>query len=564
MTTQQLVQSWIEWCRDNLDPNADLPIHKTAHELGAPWTKFVNLFELVSGTEHRELFDCLTQAQAANPADLPARFPAIHLCRCLLSSDPSDAYPLSDFAPQALDEVRRKLDFILGFLKPDECPADWRLIKFEILASFALKKWERARQLYDVAEHAAVLDNQIVHALRGQFSFLVALCGSEEDVTDGIAWEPRLLGSDSGVAAGCGYASDAFPLPVVDRVQRLNFLLRGIQPEKKAEQPSSAEHESLRLAIHNLEMALDGPSVLSPVYRCILARSYFELGDFSNAARHYRILLRSDVQLLVDLGLKGGLYHLAARSARLAGQSREAQQIVNEWRAECPADAEAILEQAELQARESRYAEAAEAFKEAVRLRPELELGLGARIALALGGISGNAQAQAELCRQLSKEYPQVCELVSRICAAYWPPFATLCQEARDSWKKAILTYYWFALEADAITKFAMAVEIELRSGVFVPFKHAVSESPEFQNAAPGWIRYPGRRNLLLISVVTRSLGLGTDGDRSSIGLAKRPGDTGSVSDLAEQVPAWGHRDGRTGDRPFKSTQSCCARGPGK
>lgn len=113
MTTRQLVQSWIEWCRDNLDPNADLPINKAAHALGAPWAECGRLFEAAfSGGADTELFDCLTQAQAADPADIYARFPAIHLCRCFLTSD---AWPLTeDYASPVRKDVRGRLELILG------------------------------------------------------------------------------------------------------------------------------------------------------------------------------------------------------------------------------------------------------------------------------------------------------------------------------------------------------------------------------------------------------------------------------------------------------------------
>jgi tetratricopeptide (TPR) repeat protein len=497
MTAQQLVQSWTEWCRSNLDPNADLPINKTAHALGAPWAEHGDLFKAAfAGGADTGLFDCLSQAQAADPADIYARFPAIHLCRCFLTSDAS---PLAeDLASPVREQVRSRLELILGFLKPDECPADWRVIKFEILASFVLKNWERARRLYDFAEHAAVLEKHIVHALRGQFSFLVALYGTtEEDVVDDLKWEPRLLGCKSGAATGSLHASGDLPAPVVDRIQRMHFFLEGIRSETKSVQLTSAERESLRRAIHDLEVALDGDgaSVLSPVYRCILARSYFELGDdaFSSAAKHYRELLHADVHLLVTLDLKGDLYLVAARSARLAGQTTEAQRIIDEWQTELPADAAALRELAELQEQEGHPDAAAQTLWKASRLQPEPNPDLYTRVTLAWGGIGASAPVQHQLVAQLSEKSPEVWGLIDRICTEYWPPFAALSREARDDWKAAIFTTYWLTarekdachtLEVMAIPLFAGAVEMELKWRMFAAFKRAVAESPELRNAA--------------------------------------------------------------------------------
>lgn len=291
------------------------------------------------------------------------------------------------------------------------------------------------------------------------------------------------------------YASDAFPLPVVDRVQRLNFTLRSVQPEGKTGQSSGAERESLRLAIHNLEMALDGPLVLSPVYRCILARSYFRLGDleYSNAARHYQALLRSDVDLLMGLDLKELLYRLAARSARLAGQTAQAQQIIDEWQTEFPASAVALRELAELQEQEGRPDAAAQTLWKASQLQPEPSPDLYTRVTLAWGGIGGSALVQHQLVAQLSEKSPEVWGLIDRICTEYWPPFAALSREARDGWKAAIFTTYWLTarekdachtLEVMAIPLFAGAVEMELKWRMFAAFKRAVAESPELRNAA--------------------------------------------------------------------------------
>lgn len=408
-------------------------------------------------------------------------------------------------------------------MKPDECPADWRVIKFEILASFVLKNWERARRLYDAAEHEAVLEKQIAHALRGQFNFLVGVRGAtEEDVVDEVQWEPRLLGCESGAAAESLHASGDLPAPVVDRIQRMHFFLDGIRSEPKSVQLTSAERESLRRAIHDLEVALDGDgaSVLSPVYRCILARSYFELGDdaFSSAARHYRELLHSDVHLLVTLGLKGNLYLVAARSARLAGQTTEAQRIIDGWQTELPADAAALRELAELQEQEGHPDAAAQTLWKASQLQSEPTPDLETKVALAWGAIAGDAQVQDQLLAQLTGKFPGVWGLIDRICTAYWSSFAQLCNAAKDRWKRAVLLAYHVSaeetsarlvLEESAITSFATAAEIELRLRVFAPFKEKVSESASLRQTAEAGLADRKLRVFCEYLIATGPLSLG-------------------------------------------------------
>ncbi len=200
---------------------------------------------------------------------------------------------------------------LVGFLRVEDCQQDWRTIKFEIVAALALKDWKRARELYQLAENHAVLPAPVLYALRAQLSFLIATHGgSNEEVFDSPEWEPRFIGSrDVKWATGTMHASDKYPAAVIDRLQFLQLILICLQTDKSDWKPSPEARELFRLPVLDLERAFDNEPSFPDPYRCMLARSYFELEDFANAAKHFHTLvqLRDPFQVLDEnLSALGG------------------------------------------------------------------------------------------------------------------------------------------------------------------------------------------------------------------------------------------------------------------
>jgi tetratricopeptide (TPR) repeat protein len=492
MRAHEVVESWVEWCRQHLPPDRHISV---IYSLGAPWEEHARLLHYSWDREKYWVFDQLAGIQAANPADLFARFPAVHYYRSLLASDP---YPLhEDDAQQAREQARAELRTIVEFLKAEDCPCEWRALKFEILLAFLLKDWSRARMLFDRAESGDCLDRSVLQALRGQFHFLVALeGGGKEDVFADPVWEPRIFGSGGNGWNQSVHVSDEYPLIFVDALQEWGLFAKGTPQDLSSGQCVSDYRGHLRLAICNLENALEGPVALSSAYRSILARSCFEIGDdyLPKACAQYRQLLNADPLLperLPHMSLSRGRYLFAARSSRRAGQIVEAQAVLDQWLAEDGNDVQALAELAELQAQEGHHDEAAVTLKRIVQLQPEREEDLGTRIALAVGGIPGRLDEQ--LLQEILAKQPEIPRLIDRICSTYWPPYVRLEESAKNGWMHGVFCLQHCAaswedarlpFEVTAIAEFARAVEIQMRSCVFERFKKKVQQDTRLSEAA--------------------------------------------------------------------------------
>jgi len=383
------------------------------------------------------------------------------------------------------------------FLKAEDCPCEWRALKFEILVAFLLKDWNRGRMLFDRAESGGCLDRSVVQALRGQFHFLVAVEGRREgDVFAEPVWEPRIFGSGGDGWNQSVHVSDECALNFIDALQEWGLFAKGAVEDLPSAQRVSDYREHLRLAICHLESALEGPVALSSAYRSILARSLFEMGDeyLPKASAQYRQLLDSGPMLVERLpgkSLKPGRYLFAARSARMAGHIAEAQMVLDQWLAEDATDVQALAELAELQTQEGHHDEAAVTFKRIVDLKPEREEDLATRIALAVGGIP--ARINEHLLREILAKRPEIPRLVDRMCSTYWPPYVRLEESAKGEWMQGVICLEYLAdtwedarvpFEVTAIEKFATAVEIQMRSCVFERFKKKVPQDRRLSEAA--------------------------------------------------------------------------------
>ncbi len=139
--------------------------------------------------------------------------------------------------------------------------------------------------------------------------------------------------------------------------------------------------------------------------------------------------------------LNQNLHFLLAKSYRLAGQPEQALQVVERCREKHPSDFRAPLELAEIYTQQCKHDRAADALREAISLKPELEAGVGTRIAVALGAVS-NPQATDRLVDQFCARHPEVWRLIDQLCGAYWLTFRQLSPAAQERWKRAVFLAY--------------------------------------------------------------------------------------------------------------------------
>ncbi len=163
------IRSWTQWTRENLDSSEDIPnIDWTGHrskwdpknstiirtDVEIPWVgrawELFNEAEFENPVRGREqLLSCFADELTRNPGDAAARFTAFHFYYAIATcSSPTKEEEIAHVRKAFMDDLRT----LVGLLPVEECPNDWRTIKWEILNSYVIGDWERAKQLYDHAE----------------------------------------------------------------------------------------------------------------------------------------------------------------------------------------------------------------------------------------------------------------------------------------------------------------------------------------------------------------------------------------------------------------------------
>jgi hypothetical protein len=167
------VQSWIDWTKMHLPQSSDLPKISSREPL-PPWLEnFPTTLEAVV-YRRGQLLDCFFQHLTADAIDVASRFTALRLY-CALAGLFSEDYKCRDeimefFAGEKglepieiemgrageseeleeianwseteafklMKEFRNDLNLLVHHLKVEQIPAQWRLVRWEILNSYAI------------------------------------------------------------------------------------------------------------------------------------------------------------------------------------------------------------------------------------------------------------------------------------------------------------------------------------------------------------------------------------------------------------------------------------------
>jgi tetratricopeptide (TPR) repeat protein len=283
------------------------------------------------------------------------------------------------------------------------------------------------------------------------------------------------------------------------------LLASGLHLAPAAEDMGEADENLLHEAIREIQSAQQEID-LPPPYRAILARCHFRLGALHDAMAEYELLLKATTDS-PWLSLKPHVYRAISTCHVQEGDLKKAIKTLKTCTEEFPRETHVYLEIADLQARDTDFAGAAETVRKAVEMVPELDVDWRLSTVLALRSIldSPERMLQDKQIQKVRESHPNVWHLIERTCKAYWPTFNHLCDVARERWTLAILQGYYFAkqeeiarlvLEETAIKLFAMAVEIELRSRVFDLFKEQVSKDSKLQKSARSGIASRGEAKI--------------------------------------------------------------------
>ena len=527
---QEEIQGWIEWTRANLPDEGDIPYldwsgpevktvssddvsseRENAGEEKPPWTVGITDFldDVALGAEVGRLermLDTFAQAMSADLLDLAPRFMALHFYYHLAAEGwPEWSMYNKDLYEPVQSAFRRDLRTLAGMLPPEGCTHDWRRIKWEISNALAGGDWDRARQIFKLAEAFHATEDKDLWALRGQFGFFAAF---DKDTAKRFETHSWLLSvNPPDVWPGSPLALEVYGVSLV-RVPK-QILGGKLDPKMR---------ETARDARNDLEKALHRRAGLGPPYHAMLGACHLALDDYAHAADEYNIVLNSEttfrrfmfLDFVRSVARQGGgeaellkrihegdlssflkdfkpdLLQVLAKSQVLAGEREKAKAIYRQWAIEYPNDPQVYLHLAELFAQEPNYKEAYNALRKAVDLNPELEQELPYKVALPLGAIASEHLDLDRLTREAIKEHPEVEKLLDLLFPDVWPNYGKMSPEARKPWLLAsVQTYYLPSILPASATqcrqvgaeKFAKAVEIELRQRVFEPFKTETSES---------------------------------------------------------------------------------------
>jgi tetratricopeptide (TPR) repeat protein len=388
-------------------------------------------------------------------------------------------------------------------LPVEECPHDWRRVKWEISSSLAAEDWDRARQLYNLVEAFNILEAKDLWVLRGQFNFFLALAKDEVKRPRACHW--LLSVNPPGDGFGSYLTSRSCWLALVEAPEKL---LQGSLNEKA--------QGILLDARNDLEKAFRSRTDLGSPYHLMLGTCYLALSDYARATGEYKKVLSLERKFehidfdvlalllkkvrpqvgedLVDVlkrAIKGDptgvvwdfkpeLFHVLAESCARGAKPSDAEAVYRQWAQEYPRDPRVYRHLASLLAQETKHKEAYEALRKEIELRPEAEKEPGYSIALALGGIAAEHIDLDRVTRQTLEKHPELEKLLDLLFLDIWPTYGRLSDEARGIWRFASIQTYYNPVILPTLARqyrqtgavqFAKAVEIELRQRVFEGFK---------------------------------------------------------------------------------------------
>ncbi len=515
------VRSWIEWTQRHLSLSEDIPaLYCTSLSQPSavgepnyewpPWSDWANDLYLslpdpdkkkpIEGME--QILRYFANELASDPAHVATRFTALHFCYSAATFEsPMKDEEVSHFRRAFLGD----LNTLVGLLPVDECPNDWRTIKWEILNSLVIRDWDRAQRLYNYAELVGALNTARILLLRGQLDFLVVFDAGNEKLADAPQWSPEVFDD--------GNEDLIFSI----------FESALLTTDNHDEDASSVQKQRILAARYDLEKVLALETPVPRVYGAMLARCCFALGEFRKAAENYQefvgtaaVLTKRDMEMYRELifgdtsvyvemvihkreplyikkDFRPRVLYSTAKSFQLAGEAEKALKVLSTWLNDYPEDSSAFLCVAEVEAQRGRYQEAYRSLKKAVDLNPILERDLKTKLALALGGVPHTTADFSSHAEAFLKTRLEVAELIDSLHNEFWPAYSQLSDEARRAWRKAVTLMHYFpmlepsqksTLFESGAEAFAKAVELEPKIEVFGLFRVEVRKDRDLLSLA--------------------------------------------------------------------------------
>jgi tetratricopeptide (TPR) repeat protein len=359
---------------------------------------------------------------------------------------------------------------------------DLRTIRWEIVNSCAIQDWERARDLLRQMERLGLIPAADVNMVRGQLLYQAGFLTASDWADDLQLWDPR-------VETGINPRTLCLHIPALlpDRVEQ-----------------AADDVDCVRDAANELAKGLAKEPKLPPPYRAMLARCYFAVGEFHNAAVEWKKLhaagpwpdgeLGETLDYLVLLNL--------ASAQELDGATDEAIDTVRSLIERSPQTRGLHARLARLYVKKADYVAAADSLRRECEADPAFGKDYRVEILIALASISENStQAVIEFQNKLkafAQSRPELSGLAAAILREHWPAFSQLSPDAQRDWIEATKMLHGqgdgVSLSGPAAFSFVLALENELRQLIFEPFRTEVGDecrrSTEKPPSAPLWYQH--------------------------------------------------------------------------
>lgn len=474
MTFQETIKKWVEWTRTQLLPESQLPL-TGGLEVDPPWLEDMwEFFDYSGSTKRAGMLQAFEQELAVGIGDIAVRFCALDYYYGLVRCE-------SAFKEELVSEIRvaftRDFEHLVRLVPLESCTT-WRELRWEIVNACLARAWDLADRLFERASKLQVLEKPTIQALRGEFNFLISFIDEViRDLGDFLhtvfglkpVIEPHIWDRQLHIA------NEPYKALIGAAFYRTSLCAFRELPSLSADQV-----ERLRYAISDLESALARAPGLFVGYRAMLAKCYFAVADYHNAARHYEIILTTNPS---DL-----LYRSLAACQRLAGDPGGARKTLLECLEKFPNEKGIHLQIAELESQEGRPDKVTEEIRKEMAVDPEVDQDWRISALLALGETDDASDKMLARMKADKESY----DFIRSVLSEYWEPFSGMTGNAQERW---VLATRWLHLGMSdrtmrhlhmraAAAEFAKAVEIMMLENVFARFRDHARKSPELNQMA--------------------------------------------------------------------------------
>ncbi|MGB8886916.1 MAG: hypothetical protein WCC87_09350 [Candidatus Korobacteraceae bacterium] len=542
---RQKVESWVDQCRLSIASASGLPYLDGDYEI---LDAHVPIHHSETDDEAVCSYELLAKDfLARNPSDLAVRFALLYPLR-------KAGMRFSAGVRGASPQVKATFDRLVELCSPERL-ADIRDLKFELHNSYLAKQWDNGARILQRIAVIGALGAAEISALRGHYLFLsVWGCRIEWEMgqllddypeghdcfwPSGLQWKhkrvsdlrsfarPELIapGSDAHWILTAWSTNPRNPKPINFQPE-LDFTTPAVPPNERDYRDASLRHyiqdlyrdfdpvaqptlneaeiERLQHARINLADTVASSPGLAPIYRPVLARTMFSLGQFELAAMEYQTLCDEHPAFSYNLEMLDGSFQeqqeeyqweisfMTALCHKLGGNFGDALQVLERLRSSEHHAAGAAWWAAKWYTEGGNYQEAAELLEKELSLRFSPPDSWELSTILALAKVLELHQDSGEFMQRLRRDYPELQSLLLGVCVQLWPNIRRLSSDSLDHWLHAAFELHAFErLPAagriaanSAIKDYGWILEGELRTGVFDVFRNSVINNNRLRDQA--------------------------------------------------------------------------------